>query len=124
MTACSQALARGLLGRRVALETNRRKIKASSEELTCSFAGAAAAAAEGGVIAAAETSASLFLASNLVNVFGAAVVGLGALGVFSFSTSGPEFTDGADPVFAFLAGGALGSSSLSLKHQRYIIIGI
>ena len=99
------------------------ELKANSEELTCSFAGAAAAAVEG-VIAVAEVSAILLFASILVKAFGAAAAGSGALDVFSFSASGPELTDLADPVFDFFAGGARSSSSSSLKHRRSIIIGM
>ena len=99
------------------------ELKAKSEELTCSFAGAAAAAAEG-VIAAAEVSAIRLFASILVKAFGAAAACSGALDVFSFSTSGPELTDLADPVFGFFAGGASSSPSSSLKSKRFIIIGI
>ena len=72
----------------------------------------------------AEVSAFLFFISILVKAFSAAAVGLGALDDFSFAASGPELTDGADPVFAFFGGGALSSPSSSLKHKGYIIIGI
>ena len=102
--------------RRIALEANRRKIKKNSEELTCSFAGAAAAAE--GATTAAEVSAFLFFASILVKAFGAAAADSGAPDVFSFSTSGPELTDLANPVFGFFAGGASRSPSSSLKAQK------
>ena len=93
------------------------------EVLTCSLAGAAAAAAEG-VIAAAKVSAILLLASILVKAFEAAAAGSGAPDAFSFSASGPELTDLADPVFGFFAGGALNSPSSSLKRGRFIITDI
>ena len=72
----------------------------------------------------AEVSAPLFLDSILVNAFSAAAGGTGALDVFSFLASGPELTDLDDPVFGFLAGGALSSSSSSLKYTRFVIIGM
>ena len=99
------------------------KIKANSEKLTCSFAGTAAAAAEG-MLAATEVSAIRLFANILVKAFGAAAAGSGALDVFSFSASGPELTDLADPVFGFFAGGAASSPSSSLRHGRFVIIGI
>ena len=99
------------------------ELKANSEKLTCSFEGAAAAVEEG-AMTAAEVSVFLFFASILVKAFEAAAAGSGALDVFSFSASGPEFTDLADPVFAFFAGGALSSPSSSLKHRRFVIIGM
>ena len=111
------------MGEEYHLKQIEEKIKASSEELTCSFAGAAAAAAEG-VTAAAEVFAIRLFASILIKAFGAAAAGSGALDVFSFSASGPELTDLADPVFGFFAGGASRSPSSSLKHRRFIIIDI
>ena len=72
----------------------------------------------------AEVSAFLFFVSILVNAFWAVAAGLGALDDFSFAASGPELTDGANPVFGFLAGGALSSPSSSLKHRSFIIISI
>ena len=72
----------------------------------------------------AEVSAFLFFASILVKAFSAAAAGLGALDDFSLATSGPELTEGADPVFAFFGGGALSSPSSSLEHKGSIIIGI
>ena len=72
----------------------------------------------------AEVSAFLFFVSILVKALGAAAAAPGALDTFSFVASGPELTDLADPVFGFFAGGALSSPSSSLKHKRYIIIGI
>ena len=71
-----------------------------------------------------EVSAPLFLDSNLVNAFPAAAGGTGAFEDFSFLASGPKLTDLDDPVFGFLAGGGLASSSSSLKHRRSVIIGI
>ena len=70
----------------------------------------------------AEVSAFLFFVSILVNVVWVAAAGVGALDDFSFVPSGPEVTDGADPVFGFLTGGALSSPSSSLKHKGYIIV--
>ena len=75
-------------------------------------------------MAAAEDSTSLFFVSILVKALGAAAAGPGALDAFSFSASGPEFTDLADPVFGFFVGGALSSPSSSLKHKTFVIIGI
>ena len=72
----------------------------------------------------AEVSAFLFFVNILVNAFWAVVAGVGALDDFSFATSGPELTEGADPVFAFFGGGALSSPSSSLEHKGSIIIGI
>ena len=101
---------------------NKGKLK-QLEALTCSSADTAAAAEEDAKTGA-EASAFLFFVSILVKAFSAAAGGLGAFNDFSFATSGPELTDGADPDFAFFGGGASSSPSSSLKHKGYIINGI